>query len=339
MSRKATLLHLLTLAFVLAVVNPLAALDTQEENENLRRTIVTFDGKFEALPELTPEDFELRVGKKKITPSRIYAPGDLPTLLAIVMQENQKAEFEGQLSALREFILRQTENTFVGVFYFKSDDIDSPGQFDSNLERVVGNLRAPRGTVTETPRAYYSGLAQLVEFMRNLPVARKEILLFTDGSDPGARGASARQNQGLSKVIEVAGQSGIPLWAIYSEVEGAKKKRRRGPGRDELPSITPVGGSQGRGGVSHTANTNPYENTGGTGKSYLKRLAKETGGKVFSAKKFAKDIKPLLEDFAKLLDRQYVLEFESDESIQNEAVKQVKLKKKIKGAKLIYPKW
>lgn len=338
MARKGILWITALIIFVLVVAGSVAAYQSPQEQVKPRRAVVTFDGKIEDLPKLTPADFEIKIGKKKLIPSRIYAPGELPTLLAIVLQENQKAEFEAQLAVLREFILQQPDYIYVGVFYLTVDGIKNPAQFDSDHDRVAESLRAPKGEKEQRPRAYYNDVTQLVDYMDTLPDARKEILLFTEGSDPMARGASPKRNPYLSRTIEAAHQSGIPLWVIYSAVEGVKKRSSSGAVKGGLPRINPVGGTRGLGGPSHTANVNPYENVAGSGRSYVKRLTRETGGKLFSEKKFAQDIQPWLAEFTKLLDRQYVLEFDADESLQDEAIKEIKLKRKIRGVKLIFPR-
>lgn len=321
-----------------------------------RRAVVSFDGKLEAFPKLAPGDFEIEAGKDKLPASRLYGPGDLPTVLAIVLQENQAAAFGTQLQALRDFILHLPANTYVGVFYLNQQAIDTAILFDSNLEKVAAALHAPKGVQDAAPVSPYNNLTNLINYMAGLPDARKEVLLFTEGSDALAGDASPGQNQNLVRAVMAAQQAGIPVWVIYSEAlppvsrvvsdtppQSGTIPGRTGPPQPDTMSRggTSAGqqsaGAQGRtigpGGSEPFSSSSSYAPPVQYNLSYLNYLTEHVGGKVFSPGKFPPDIRPFLDEFQRLLAQQYVLEFSA-----SEPAKKIKLNRKIGDAKLLAPK-
>lgn len=326
-------------------------------SEQLRRAVVSFDGKLEALPKLAPEDFEIQAGKQKLPPSRLYGPGDLPTVLAIVLQENQTPSFSMQLPALRDFILHLPANTYVGLFYLNQQAVDITIMFDSNLEKVAAALRAPKGVQDAAPLSPYNSLTNIITYMASLPDARKEVLLFTEGSDALAGGATPGKNQNLAGAVAVAQQAGIPVWVIFSEAlpppsrVASNTRQASGPvpggprGPSQAPSSDSPGGgmsagsqaSGGQGSPLGAGGSDPFTSSSAPlvqdNLSYLNYLTEHVGGKVFSPGKFPSDIRPFLEEFQRLLAQQYVVEFQG-----SEPAKKIKLNRKIGDAKLLAPK-
>jgi hypothetical protein len=299
-----------------------------------RRAVVTLDGRLEALPDLSATDFLIEAGKEKMEPTRIYRPDELPTLIAIVLQENQSPDFGAQLPILRDFILGQPPNTYVGLFYLSAQSVDYAAPFASNLQKVAEALRTPKGKQELAPPSPYEPLGRIAEFMDKLPDARKEILLFSEGSDALAGDSSASQNRYLARAVQVAQEAGIPVWTIYVQ---ALPPRGRLINVDEPPDQRVAPPLSGSAAGSLPGPTDPFADSRYTpnvdfGSSYLTRLAENTGGKVYSAGKFAPDIAPFLEEFQRLLAQQFVLELPGAET-----PKKIKLHRKIAGVKLLYP--
>lgn len=319
--------------------------------EKPRRAVVTLDGKLEALPRLAPEDFEIEAGKQKGPATRVYGPSDLPTVLAIVLQENQTSAFGTQLPALRDFILHQPANTYVGLFYLSQQAVDTAVMFDSNLEKVAAALRAPKGVQDAAPPCPYNNLMNLINYMAGLPDARKEVLVFTEGSDALAGDATPGQNQNLVRAVMASQQAGIPVWVIYSEalpptsrapsdtspLSGKIPGRSGATGSGGMTAAQQSSGAQGRtigaGGSDPFSSGSDYAPHVQYNVSYLNYLTDHVGGKVFSAGKFPPDIRPFLDEFQRLLAQQYVVEFSG-----SDPVKKVKVNRKIGGAKLLAPK-
>ncbi len=308
--------------------------------EKPRRVVVTFDGKLEDLPEVKPEDFQIEVGKQKTPPTRILKPEELPTLLAIVLQDNQPPDFGVQLPALREFITSQPPNTFVGVFYLNGQTIDfalPPPHFFSDLPKVAAALRAPNGNQAAAPPSPYEKVTQIIAFMDSLPEARKEILLFSEGSDSIAAqsGATPQQNKMLVQAIRRSMQAGIPVWVVYAlafvpetrltEITGQGPLGREGQGK-QAPSAEY--------GAMAAPGTDPFGSSGAavSGSAYLDYLADGTGAKVFSSGKFAVDIRPYLAEFNQLLKQQVVLEYQGEGDL-----KKVKMNRKLRGVNVLAP--
>lgn len=351
--RVRQVIYLVLLAAVAA--GPQAAQEQQQPPaqpqptaEKPLRTVVTLDGKLADLPELTPGDFQIEAGKKKSAPTRVFGPSELPTLLAIVLQDNQTPAFGAQLPALRDFILALPPKTYVALFYLTGQTIDSPfpaPYFDSDLKKVADALRAPRGTQESAPPSPYDKVTQLVDFMNRLADARKEILLFSEGSDAVFPNTVAVQNRSLIRAVNASRQTGIPVWVIYTEAIPPQQRLQTiesdSAGQD-VSGMNQLGQrSQNQGrttegsgrNASQDFSSSPLSPTGiGAGLTYLDYLADRSGAKVFSSGKFAVDIRPFLEQFQGLLGQQFVLEYTGPD-----AVKKVKLNRKLKGVTLLAP--
>ena len=316
-----------------------------------RRAVVTFDGDLEALPTLAPADFEIEAGKQKFNPARLYRPEEMPTVLAIVLQENQLAEFGTQLPALRDFILAQPPNTYVGVFYLSMQAVETAVMFDSNLPKVAEALRAPKGMRDLAPPSPYISVAKLINGMAQLPDARKEILWFAEGSDATAGDATSGQNANLGQAVRHAQNAGIPVFVIYSAaippssrlvsdtsaasgtIPGSGQSAgQQTPGSSSGGRDVFSGGGSPSGGGSRMDDSSPYSPPVQYSISYLNYLADRTGGKVLTTKA-APDIKPFLDQFRRLMTLQYVVEYPADETI-----KKLKLRQKIEDTKLLHPK-
>jgi len=331
------------------------------------RAVVTFDGDLEALPTLAPADFEIEAGKKKFAPARLYRPDEMPTVLAIVLQENQTPDFGTQLDALRDFILSQPPNTYVGIFYLSTQAIETAILFDSNLQKVAEALRAPKGMQDLAPPSPYDGIARLIAGMAQLPDARKEILWFAEGSDATVGDATAGQNPNLARAVAASHQAGIPVWVVFAEATppsgrvvrddprgaqtqgapptsvmagGATGSASNPPtSSGATPQSTMTGGGAAASGAPGSASGWDSFGASGTqpavqyGVSYLNYLTERSGGKTFSAGKIPPDIRPFLDEFKKLMAQQVVLEYPSEE-----VLKKVKLQKKLKDVKLLAPK-
>ncbi len=338
------------LVWVLVLVGA-GFLPAQEHTGKARRAVVTFEGKLEALPELTVADFQIQAGKRILQPARLYGPTELPTLIAIVLQENQISEFGAQLPALRDFILAQAPNTYVGLFYLSAQSVENAVPFDLDLQKVADGLRSPQGQQELAPLTPYTALAQILDYMHTLPDARKEVLFFTDGNDASAGGASSKKNPNLRQATELAQTAGIPVWVVHTEAlpppgvpqgRGASSQGQRtittktGSSTASAGGATDVlsGGHDLPGAAALGSNSAPQTSRPTTsGISYLKYLTEHSGGKVFSPGKFAKDIRPFLEEFQRLLSRQYVLEFSADGPLRK-----IKLTRKVRGARLLHPR-
>lgn len=331
---------------VIVVAGVFVAAKGSPEEDPPRRLVVTFEGKAEALPELEPQDFEIAIGKKKISPSKIYRPSELPTLLALVFTDNLKSDFNVHLPAVQAFIRSQPENTFVGLFYLAGNEFDVVMDFSVELDSIAEALRPPKADKNSTPHNPYNSLTRLISHMDALASARKEIVFFSDGNGLEVRGRP-ESNPSIQRLVSASHAAGIPVWVMYAKADVLKRsaQRRRTDGRPagagtSAPLAPAQGGArQSGGGSSRPTRTGPGAGVDMLGQKdgaeFLRYLSKRTGSKIYSAGKKAKDIRPFLADLTHLLSRQYVLEFNSPEGGK---LKRVKLKRKIKNAKLLSPR-
>jgi len=323
-----------------------------------RLLVVTFDGNLEDLPQVEPAEFQIELDKQKVAPSKLYNPEELPTVIAIVLQDNIRPAFGTQLPALRDFIVAQPQNTYVGIFYLAGQSIDNPTNgFQADLKKVAETLRAPKGQGELAPPSPYELIARLGEFMNRMPAARKEILFFSEGTDALYPDASPGQNRNMRVALDRTRDYGIPVWVIYTSdafppatrrvVEGDAVGDQGATGPTSASSgidaramndasvggrgsdVTP-GRSSGQGGDAFgESSTRPRVNFN---TANLKDLADKSGGKMLSSKESLTDIAPLLEEFRTLLSRQLVLEYEGEPPI-----KKVKMNRKLQGVKLLAP--
>jgi len=345
-------------ALALAVLLPPGA-GTQQpaQGDQSRRLVVTFDGNLEDIPQVEPAEFQIELDKQRVAPKKIYGPEELPTVIAIVLQDNIRPNFATQMPALRDFILAQPQNTFVGIFYLAADSVDNPTNgFQADLTKVAETLRAPKGQAELAPPSPYTLVAKLGAWMNTMPPARKEILLFSEGSDGIVPDASPGQNRNLRVALTNTRDVGIPVWVIYTDafppssrvalaaVDSANNPRQgdtqtpRGVGGPDTRAMNDVStggrsGSEGFIGPSSGA----FEDTGARPRvnyntANLKELADKSGGKMLSSKESLTDIAPLLEEFRTLLSRQLVLEYDGEPPI-----KKVKMNRKISGVKVLAP--
>jgi len=140
----------------------------QAQKEGVRRVVVTFDGKLEALPELVPADFEIEAGKQKFSPARIYSPAEMASVLAIVLQDNLAPEFQAQLPYLRQFVRQLPANTYIGVFYLVGREIESPKGFNPNPVAAAETIRVPKAEERLAPPSPYPALAAIVATLKNV---------------------------------------------------------------------------------------------------------------------------------------------------------------------------
>lgn len=344
--------------FLLVLLLPLGAAAQEQQQpppaDQGRRLVVTLDGKLEDMPTLTPDEFVIEMAKQKVAPKRVYKIEELPTLIAVVLQENLSLDFGAQLPALRDFILAQPPNTYVGVFYMAAQGVENPTNgFSSDLKKVADTLRTPKGKAELAPASPYESMAKVVKWMANLPAARKEVLFFSEGSDSVAGDAAPGQNRNLRVAIGETHAAGVPVWVIYTKglrapirVAENMASVRAGdtggaptaPGPDtRAMNDASAGGSSalsgpgapGPGGSAFEDSS--YRPRVDYGAANLKELADKSGGKVLVSKD-SPDIRPYLEQFRTLLSRQFVLEYDGEPPI-----KQVRMNRKLRDVKLLAP--
>jgi hypothetical protein len=238
--------------------------------------------------------------------------------------------------------------------------VDNPTNgFQADLKKVAETLRAPKGQAELAPPSPYTLIARIGAFMNNMPPARKEILLFSEGSDGIVPDASPGQNRNLRLALDNTRDAGIPVWGIYVDAFPPASRVALGPsggvgagrGTQLGDTQTPGGGPGGvdprsmgdatsGGGTDAGAFGQRGSSLGDTATrprvnyntSNLKYLTDKSGGKMLSSKESLTDIAPLLGEFRTLLAQQLVLEYEGEPPIKN-----VKMNRKLKGVKLLAP--
>lgn len=303
-------------------VSAAAPAASQEARPRLRRAVVTFDGRLEALPRLAPADFEITSGKQRFPPARLYAPAELPTLIALVFEPGAPVE----LPPLDAFIRHQPANTYVGLFYLEGDAVLTASPFDSDLAKVTAALRPPAAVAT-APSSPDAGLARLLHTMEALPPARKEVLLLAQVA--GAGKAVWAQS------TEAARQTGIPIWVI----PGVARETLQAGGALPGPAPEEIETTRGATSMSYARATMAEEMACDSlmrdpafaqALAALAALARRSGGKALGGSRPVVDLRPGLDELRRLLDQQFLLEFTA-----SEPPARIRTVRKVAGAKLL----
>ncbi len=291
-----------------------------------RRAVATFEGELEALPRLAPADFEITAGKQRLLPTRLYAPAELPTLIAVVFPQTAPADPAARQAALREFIVSQAPNTYVGLFCFEGESVRTVWPFDSDLAKVSAALPSPMGA-EPAPASADAGLARLLRAMEELPPARKEVLLL---AEVGGAGTGS-----WAESTEAARQTGIPVWLIPVVPAGALPPGGPPPGPAPLEIETaradiPMSYAQATQAEEMACDFLMRNSESVQALAALTSLARRSGGKALAGGRPRVDLRPGFNEFRRLLNQQFLLEFTA-----SEPPTKIRTLRKVAGARLL----
>jgi len=292
----------------------LSAQAGQESNHvsTPQRVVVTFEGKTNPLASLAPDDFEIQAGKQKLKPDRIYLPGEFPSYFVIVIQENLIPHFEQHVPAMRDFIQSLPQGTAATIVYLSKETPVQPVRFYRDQQVLVGLLRTTNEKTTNEEKSEveqvgspYMNLAEFLARFQLLPPAKVSVLFVSSGIDISYKVPNPR----LQLAIERAKAVVSTIWTIHIAEPGRT-------GKVETITVTEVvrvgnGPPGGLVGLRGSLGTRPGFRTA---KDFLAELSEMTGGKFLASE--PKNLAPVLDKLAQLLDRQVVLEFTTAEPLK-----------------------
>lgn len=240
-------------------------------------------GENKRMPEVRREDVIVRHGDERLkvtgwTPAR----GDRAGLdLFILIDDASDSSLGILLSDLRSFVSAQSRTTLIGVGYMRNGTVQIVQNFTAEHRQAADAIRLP----IASSGAFGSPYLSVMDLMNRWPEGanRREVIMISDGIDRFRTGLGYRglgfTSPDVDPAITVAQRTGTMIHTIFS----------RGVGR---------------------LGRNYWEIT--RGQNGISKLSDETGGECFFlGTQNAVSFKPYLDDVQKILENQYILEFQA----------------------------
>jgi len=291
-------LAILTIGSALSFVS-LSAQKVDESAGTVAKTIVTVEARHgQDVPSISREDVVVREGSNR-DPVTGWTPlkGDHAGMdLFILLDDGSDPDLGLKFDEIRNFINAQPPTTKIAVGYMQNGTVRIEQDFTVEHPAAARALRLPMGSPGNNP--YFS----VMDLMKRLPgdQERREILLISDGIDPGERFPDPY----LDSTIEQAQRNRVLIYTIYAAADGSH-------GHD-LQRIT-------------------------SGQNNLSRLAAETGAEAyFQGFHTPIAFAPFLADMSAQLNHQYLLTFTA-ESKKKDGLRDVRLETEVSNAELNAP--
>jgi hypothetical protein len=262
-------------------------------------------GENKRMPEVSREDVVVRQGENRLkvtgwTP----ASGDHAGLdLFILIDDASDQSVSLQFDDLRAFINAQPATTSVGVGYMQNASVRIVQNFTTDHSQAANALRLPIASNGAFANPYLS----VTDLMKRWPANsnRREVVMVSDGIDRFRGGPRYRG-----------------FLYIFPDAESASNvAQRTGTIIDTI--FTRGIGRRGR---------NFWEIT--NGQNSMAKLSDETGGESFYlGTQNAVSFKPYLDDLQKMLNNQYILEFQAIPGAKS-GLQYVKLSTEVAGVEL-----
>ncbi len=299
----ATVLMIFTIASI--ALFPVWAQDKKSATTAPVRMTVTLEviDENKHVPEVNREDVIVKQQKDRLkvtgwTPAR----GDHAGLdLFILIDDASDPTLGSQLDELRAFVKAQPPTTSVGIGYMRNSTVEITQNFTTDHSQAAKALRVPIASVGAFANPYLS----VMDLMKRWPATmnRREVIMVTDGID--------RYRGGPRNLLIIS------------------------PDVDSASSI-----GQRTGTIIHTIFTRGIGRLGrnfwaiSNGQNSLAKLSEETNGNsFFLGTQNPVSFKPYLDDVQKLLDNQYILEFQAKPGTKS-GLQSVNLSTEVAGVEL-----
>jgi VWFA-related protein len=231
------------------------------------------------IPDLTKDDFSVRVGGEKQKILSVKTPQDnVPLYLAVLVQDDVTSSVGSDLDQLRAFINDLPSGTQVMVAYARAGSNEVRRAFTTDRAAAARSLRIPSSAEASAPGSPYQAVVDLIKAFPDRSDVRKVLVFISDGLDLyyGFRESAPTLNLSLQRAITKAQQANVVVYSIYAPTVG-------------LAAQTSLGVSNGQ--------------------SSLTRLSVETGGEAFFTGREFISAAPHLQQIDRRLDRQYLITF------------------------------
>jgi hypothetical protein len=205
-------------------------------------TVVTVLGpNFTAPPALGKSDIVVRRdNRREDVIGWDSAQGDKSALeLAIVIDD--RSDIRNQLDDLRKFILAQSKDTSIGLFYASNGVTQAVAPFSTDHDAVAKKLRINLGELNGSLSIYLSMLDVMSKWHPSH--ARREILVIADGID---RFRGDPLSPDVAMTIEKAQKAGIVIHTLFAKGNDrqARNSFRLNYGQSNLAQITDETGGE-----------------------------------------------------------------------------------------------
>lgn len=259
-------------------------------------------------PEVTPQDLLVYQNRDR-RPVLAWVPvkGKQAGLdLALLIEDSLDTRLGLQLGDLKEFLRSLPPATRVAIFYARDNSAQVAQDFTTDHELAAKHLRLPIGSVTASASPYLA----LTDLLKRWPHGdnRRAVLLISSGIDLfyGITESNPTLNPALDQAIRRAERDGVPVSSVYAASAGRLRR-------------------------------NFFLTSNGQGS--LARLAYETGGAAFF-QGFGTPVafRPLLQEFARNLEHQYLLTFAAEASTSRKGgLQRLRVKTEVPGVELVAP--
>ncbi|HKF49388.1 MAG TPA: hypothetical protein VKB38_18660 [Terracidiphilus sp.] len=279
------------------------------------------------LPPLQASDLTVKLGKQQAQITRLVpAQGENAALqLMILIDDTLGTSIGGNLQEVKDFIKAQPPTTVVGVAYSSNTTIQLAQNFTNDHDKAAEAVRLPRGSLSSMDSPYLS-LIQLVKSWPQQKV-RRMVLMVSDGIDRlhGERPQAVMAGRGSLGGPRAIGTTYHSMPTMSADADQASEVAQRY--NVVVSSLYAVGiGRAGRSSWDLQI-----------GLSGLTQLADETGGECYSlSTSQAVSFKPYLDQYQKLLNNQYYLEFEPTPGKKG-SLQRVKISTQAKNSEILAP--
>ncbi len=227
---------------------------------------------------LQGSDFAVYENKVRQRILNVRPAGDVPTTIAIVIQDNLNWRVNNEIKGLREFISKLPAGTRVMTAYLGLGGAIVMQEPTTDRKQAADSLRVIRSSSFPLTFSPFDGVADAAGHF-NQTNERRLMIVISDGLDMsrGFGGASPTMSIGLDRAISECQRRGVAVYTIYAPVG------ERRYGRFDL----------------------------NYGQGSLIRLADETGGESYFTSIEFINFAPYLEEFIETSRRQWIITYRS----------------------------
>jgi hypothetical protein len=222
--------------------NPAAASSTVP----VTTTVTVLGPKNTAPPPLTKDDIIVFSGKTRLNvigwaPAQGQSPRNSLQLAILIDNAVSAQELGPQFNDLKQFIVAQSKNTAVGLFYAENGTVQQVSPFDTNHDAVAKKIRLPFGRFDAASPSIYLSLRDLIAKWP-ASYSRREVLMISSGFD--------RLNPGIDdpyfdSTVTAAQRTGTVVHTIYVGSGRFGASIRGGNSQSKLQELTHESGGQG----------------------------------------------------------------------------------------------
>jgi hypothetical protein len=189
---------------------------------------------------------KLQVNGHDTAITSVRAAGSVAPQIAVLIDDGLRSSFGLQIQDLANFITGLPPGAEVLIGYMQNGTVRSvTGQFSTNRERVLSELRTPFSSPGISASPYFC----LSDFVKRWPSSKRAprfVLMITNGVDP-YNGSTSMMNQDSPYVRaaqEDAQRAGVAVYSIYYGDSGFRGARGSFSGQSYLEQVGEATGGE-----------------------------------------------------------------------------------------------